>query len=317
MAQQEISDRSSDNPRSTSNTQSSSSDFTFSGKPRVMKLDLLTLPQFNVTYITRCLSVSERLTVFAHVHRRFYDFVLQPQCFPDMSFFPVDTTERAPKIISANGNAGITYVEINIFSNHPFVQRVSLFAGMWNFNANLWNEMDWPVRKNIESLQLTLDYKSNQSDIYLDEPPRLSMSHLPQSSSMMSRYPPQRSSDDDNDSDENKASAHSLKLSPTDSGEEQKWYDFEQCISPTTRKPIELKSRVRNLFFIKVDSNPQQQTIYFPKTLWGLGLQSFGSAIFASSWWSKQIEIEVRIWIHFVVDEQFDKIYINSNDLSR
>merc|ERR1712048_544443 len=77
-------------------------------------------------------------------------------------------------------------------------------------------------------------------------------------------------------------------------GEEHKWFDSEQCISPTTRKPIELKSRVRNLFFIKADSNPRQHTIYFPKTLWGLGLQSFGSAIFSSSWWLKQIEIEQR-----------------------
>merc|ERR1719486_969831 len=158
--------------------------------------------------------------------------------------------------------------------------------------------MDWPIRKNIESLQLTLDYKSNQSDIYLDEPPQLILSN----SSNCNHQAIISSDDDDNDhiiydNDETAAqspSSSKLQLSATDSGEEHKWFDSEQCISPTTRKPIELKSRVRNLFFIKADSNPRQHTIYFPKTLWGLGLQSFGSAIFSSSWWLKQIEIEQR-----------------------
>lgn len=244
-----------------------------------MKLDLMTLPQFNVTYITRCLTVSERLTVLAHVHPRFHDFVLQPQCFPDMSFFPVDTAEMSPKIISQNGSSGITYVEINIFSKHPFIQRVSMFAGMWNFNANLWNEMDWPLHKNIESLQLTLDYKTmtSQNDIYLDEPPQLNLS-----------------SSNDNE-DVMMTPTTQPRLMQIESGDEEKWsLDFGKCISPTTKKPMDTKCKVRNLFFIKQDSNPQQQTIHFPKTLWGLGLQNFGSSIFASSWWLRQIEIEHR-----------------------
>merc|ERR1719410_3139493 len=105
--------------------------------------------------------------------------------------------------------------------------------------------MDWPIRKNIESLQLTLDYKSNQCDIYLDEPPQLILSNSSNQAII--------SSDDDEDNDESMQSpaTSKLQLSSSDSGEEHKWFDSEQCISPTTRKPIELRSRVRNLFFIK------------------------------------------------------------------
>ena len=167
-------------PSSSSATSSAtSSDLSLSHKPRIMKLDLITLPQFNVTYISRCLTVSERLTIMTCIHPRFHQFLLQPQCFPDMSFFPVsdDASMYAPKILSSNGCCGITYVEINILSKHPFISRVALLAGMWNFKADLWNRIDWPLNVNIESLQLTLDYTSTVASVHLDHPPRLDL-HL-------------------------------------------------------------------------------------------------------------------------------------------
>ena len=146
----------------------------YSGLTRVMKLDLLTLPQFNVTYIARCLTVKERLKILCNIHHRFRNFVLQPQCFPDMSFFPIrDSEQYAPTILSTNGDYGITYVEINIFSKHPFIQRVALLAGMWNFKCDLWHNIDWPSNINIESLQLTLDFNYSHNEINLESPPKL------------------------------------------------------------------------------------------------------------------------------------------------
>eukprot|EP00486_Rosalina_sp_Unknown_P005604 CAMPEP_0201571208 /NCGR_PEP_ID=MMETSP0190_2-20130828/13874_1 /ASSEMBLY_ACC=CAM_ASM_000263 /TAXON_ID=37353 /ORGANISM="Rosalina sp." /LENGTH=223 /DNA_ID=CAMNT_0047995611 /DNA_START=187 /DNA_END=859 /DNA_ORIENTATION=+ len=110
------------------------------------------------------------------IHPRFREFIFQPQCFPDMSFFPVsDESMHSPKILSSNGHCGITYVEINIFSKHQFISRVALLAGMWNFKADLWNKIDWPHTVNIESLQLTLDYTSTVEAVHLDGPPRLAL----------------------------------------------------------------------------------------------------------------------------------------------
>eukprot|EP01084_Bolivina_argentea_P213065 362010_1 len=237
---------------------------------RIMKLDLATLPQFNVTYISRCLTVSERLNIIAKVHRRFRNFIYQPQCFPDMSFFPVQDDERyQPKILSSNANHGITYVEINIFSQHPFVQRVALLAGMWNFKADLWNQVDWPSNINIESLQLTLDYTSSASSVHLDHHPSLT---------------------NNNNISENRGE-NERQLE----GQLEGQLAIDGPLSPTTRKPMELKCRLRNLFFIRFDSSGHQPTIYFPKTLWGLGLQSFTSSIFSQGWWIQQIRFEQRL----------------------
>ena len=211
-------------------------------QPRVMQLDMLTLPQFNVTMIARCLLVHERLCVLAHIHRRLRHFVNQPQCFPDMSFFPVDDdTQFSPKVLSANGNCGITYVEVNILSRHPFVSNVALLAGMWNFKADLWSSIDWPCRVNMESLQLTLDFTSNVMDIDLARPPRLQAPslRLPRPIEYKAHAEVEEKVDDEAATD---------KLSEQHEGELVE--SFDECISPTTRKPMDLKSRLRNLFFI-------------------------------------------------------------------
>ena len=87
-------------------------------------LTLQTLPEFNITIVARCLEVNDRLTAFACACSRFYRLVLQPQCFPDMSFFPTDDRRKhQPRILSATGASGITYVEICIHSTHPFVRK--------------------------------------------------------------------------------------------------------------------------------------------------------------------------------------------------
>ena len=115
----------------------------------------------------------------ACIHPRFRDFLFQPQCFPDMSFFPVsDESMYSPKILSSNGCCGITYVEVNIFSKHPFISKVALLAGMWNFKADLWNRIDWPLTVNIESLQLTLDYTSTIDTVHLDHRPQMNFDLL-------------------------------------------------------------------------------------------------------------------------------------------
>ena len=94
-----------------------------------------------------------------------------------------------------------------------------------------------------------------------------------------------------------------MKVDFASSGESSE-NDMElfECISPTTRKPIDLKCRLRNLFFIRFDSSGHQPTIHFPKTLWGLGLQSFSAMLFSQNWWTKQIEIEVLFcYTHYIV----------------
>jgi hypothetical protein len=203
---------------------------------RVMTLNLITLPQFNVTFITRCLSVSERLMIMACIHRRFRNFVLQPQCFPDISFHPIDDDTYDPTIISI-GISNIAYISINMFSQHPFIKRVALRAGMWNFPASLWNGMDWPLNINVESLQLTLDSRVLESlhDIHLDRPPR------------------------------------------------------QQIIAKKTT----LSSKLRNLFFTRFDNCVHSLKIFFPTTLWGIGLESFNASVFESNWWLQQIQFEV------------------------
>eukprot|EP01084_Bolivina_argentea_P231726 390692_1 len=222
----------------------------------------------------------------AVIHRRFRDFVFQPQCFPDMSFFPVhDGSLHAPKVLSSNGSCGITYVEINILSQHPFIQRVALLAGMWNFKADLWNEIQWPSATNIESLQLTLDYTSNIENVYLDRAPRRQqvpeIPDLPASAHAPKGEEIEVERGDTEDALEMVASEGEI-------------LNFKECISPTTRKAMDFKNRLRNLFFIRFDSSGYQPAIYFPKTLWGLGLQTFTSSTFSKHWWTSQIQLEQR-----------------------
>eukprot|EP00485_Elphidium_margaritaceum_P023518 CAMPEP_0202712262 /NCGR_PEP_ID=MMETSP1385-20130828/36151_1 /ASSEMBLY_ACC=CAM_ASM_000861 /TAXON_ID=933848 /ORGANISM="Elphidium margaritaceum" /LENGTH=526 /DNA_ID=CAMNT_0049372233 /DNA_START=51 /DNA_END=1631 /DNA_ORIENTATION=+ len=306
--------------------------------PGGIQFDLLTIPQFNVTYISRCLSVAERLTVLACTHRRFYEFILQPQCFPDMSFFPQENSSlHAPKIMSTNlnnGGMGITYVQINIWSKHPFVQRVALLAGMWNFKADLWNMMKWPTPLNIESLQLTLDYTSCASSIHLDKLPHHDDANNNannsnndddednESSQSRSRTQSQSDSESedklnqaivnsmqrlslnqppfiacyDQDNTNNAADAdHKTTTTMTTMDAMSPPFSFDACVSPTTGKPMDLRGRLRNLFFIKYDTSYHQPIIYFPTTLRGLGLQSFTASLFSQKWWIQQIQFEQRL----------------------
>ena len=316
---------------SSTTTSSSSSDLSLSHKPRVMKLDLITLPQFNVTYISRCLTVHERLNILPLIHPKYREFLYQPQCFPDMSFFPLnDSTMYDPKILSSNGKNGITYLEINIHSKHPFVERVALLAGMWNFKADRWNKTDWPINVNIESLQLTLDYASQTRYLRLDIPPQ--QAQLDTHNNNGADDDNISNGDDEEDDDETEVEEQEEQQEQEGEQEEEDEDDekiiitptpsmshikinvntikniknqnekpnigrikFDDCISPTTRKPIDLKSRLRNLFFIRFDNSAQVPEIKFPRTLWGLGLQSFGHNLYSQKWWAQQIQIEVFI----------------------
>lgn len=293
-----------------------------------MKLDLITLPQFNITNIARCLSVTERLRIMSMIHPRLRAFVYHPQCFPDMSFFPVDDHDQFdPKILSSNGSCGITYVEINIFSKHRFVE-VALMAGMWNFRADLWDTLRWPHQVNIESLQLTLDHGTDSAEIHLNCPPGSQFPELPPPVHLTSprrpRRPDTESADDRAHSDdeimhsiEEVAPVAGLELlghhhnahirpqsagcvrecvrtpPPCDDAGEETSFEHSNCISPTTGKPMELLCRLRNLFFIRFDSPRMHPIVHFPRSLWGLGLQSFNSITFSKSWWRTQLQDEV------------------------
>jgi len=53
-------------------------------------------------------------------------------------------------------------------------------------------------------------------------------------------------------------------------------------------------NRLRNLFFIRFESPRMHPVVHFPRSLWGLGLQSFNSTTFSKSWWTQQIQDEQR-----------------------
>jgi len=95
------------------------------------------------------------------------------------------------------------------------------------------------------------------------------------------------------------SAGHSLPLCVRSDGEERsvvsvRSFEDENCISPTTRKPMALQCRLRNLFFIRFESPRTHPVVFFPRSLWGLGLQSFTSTTFSKSWWRHQLRVEQR-----------------------
>lgn len=55
------------------------------------------------------------------------------------------------------------------------------------------------------------------------------------------------------------------------------------------------ESVLRNLFFIKFEHSDVTPQIEFPRTLLGLGLQSFNSSLFGMAWWNRQVILEQRL----------------------
>mmetsp|Transcript_39967 Transcript_39967/g.49365 ORF Transcript_39967/g.49365 Transcript_39967/m.49365 type:complete len:569 (-) Transcript_39967:50-1756(-) len=346
-----------------------------------IKLELITLPQFNITNIIRCLPVTERLRVFVLVHSRLYDFVMTPQSFPDVSFYPIhDDQMYDPKIISGNPN-GITYLRINVFSQHTFVKKVALLAGMWNFKVDVWNTVDWPINAQLESLQLTLERSSKSKIINLREKPCLKNINKYESTHVIIPNNEKRYNNNNNnnnsihdsggggicigtqtetiiyDNNVNRNHHHwdpmyntryecdyySARMEEDVTGDIIITHDTNMEIDwdtpdeyyidaikrrvfsnnnnnlnsyETTKdnsvEKIEYRSsymirneynnnkeksdkfefgsvKLRNLFFIKFDGTSKTPKVLFPDTLWGLGLQTFDSSLFAQKWWKNQI----------------------------
>jgi len=258
-----------------------------SESPRVMKLNLLTLPQFNVSIIIRFLSVTERLTTMTAVHPRFRDFVYRPQCFPDLSFTLDDGGQtHAPQIRSANLNNGITYVEINVDSNHPFVCNVAFTAGMWNLKAETWVKTKWPAVMNVDSLQLELGALTNIKSLQLDRRWTKAVDDL-----KTKRNQQMRIDDDDNDD---------RRKEESDCGREELEVASASSSSLVIDDPN--ASVLRNLFFIKMEHSEVTPCIEFPRTLLGLGLQKFNSSLFGMAWWHRQVLVEQRLFsLRFLV----------------
>jgi len=62
------------------------------------------------------------------------------------------------------------------------------------------------------------------------------------------------------------------------------------------------ESILRNLFFIKFEHSEVTPQIEFPRTLLGLGLQSFNSSLFGMAWWHRQVLVEQRLFsLRFLV----------------
>lgn len=254
--------------------------------PRVMELNLVTLPQFNVSIITRMLSVPERLKIMVAIHPRFRDFVYRPQCFPDLSF-TVDETGQAyaPKILSANINNGITYVEINIKSKHPFVRNVALLAGMWNLQAETWSKTDWPSVINVDSLQLTLGGMTGLTCLQLDR-------HWTEALNLRANSKPQQKQSSNRDRHDD------------DAKEDERERGEERAVKKRPALAVDdpNESVLRNLFFIKFEHSDVTPRIEFPRTLLGLGLQSFNSSLFGMDWWRRQVLHEQRLFtLRFLV----------------